>query len=296
MELPLLRVILDSGGELRMKDAVRLVTTSFPNITSEDLERRVSSGGRQWTNRVRWARQNLVSRGELDKSTRGIWKITEKGRLRLQHESRQIIPIRETRLGTTRISGSGRELLSATLVKDEENLYDPALNWLNANWGREVRDDGDEYWIRVTATKARKGQLGKWSRPDLTSIQVSRFDVLPERSIEVSTFEVKRFSDLSDLASVYEAASHQRWSHYTYLVVEVPNKEYPIPEYLISESARFGVGLLKMFVEDTSKEYELEESIGPRRQSPEPKELDRMLLDFFSNSQKELRRFKDLIK
>lgn len=182
------------------------------------------------------------------------------------------------------------------LVGDEDKLYEPALQWLDANWGKEVRDDGDEYWARITASKVRKGQLGKWSRPDITSIQVSRFDVLPQRSVEVSTFEIKRFSDLTDLASVYEAASHQRWAHYTYLVVEVPDIAHPIPEYLITEAARFGVGLLKIYVDSASKAYELEEVVGLKRQNPEPKELDRMLSDFFSYSQKDLRRFREVAR
>lgn len=297
IEVPLLKVINDSGGELRMKDAVRLVTSLFPRLTEDELSKKLPSGvGNYWVNRVQWARQHLVSIGELDRSTRGIWRITEKGRNRLLGETpSQKRPSQSTLQDIP--AASVRPLtITQNLVADESSLYEPALTWLKGNWGKEITDDGDEYWARVTATQARRGQLGKWSRPDLTSIQVYRFDVLPERSIEVSTFEVKRFSDSTDLASVYEAASHQRWAQYTYLVVEVPDQDTRLQEYLTTEAARFGVGLLVMYRDSTSSQYEMEEVLGPKRQSPEPKELDRMLVDFFSYSERELRKFRDLIR
>ena len=289
IEIPLLSVIADAGGELPVKDAVKLVTLEFPNLTTEDLERMVPSGKENyWINRIRWVRQALADKGELDPSAHGMWRITEKGRVRLE----------QARRPASTTSTSPVQLVTAQdsrLVKDEAELYDPMVVWLNVNWGKNVKDCGDDYWVRVTATQSRKGQLGKWSRPDVTSIQVSRFDVLPQRSIEVKTFEIKRFTN-TDLTSVYEAASHQRWAHHTYLVIEIPDKNTPMPEYLTTESARFGVGLLKMYTKHGGAEYELEEVVGPKRQDPDPKELDGMLVDFFSYSAKELRRFKDLIK
>lgn len=280
-----------------MKDAVRLVTRMFPELTAEELSRKLPSGvGNYWVNRVQWARQHLVSRGELDKSTRGIWRITERGRSRLQKPTPLGRQPQEP--GTTvKITTPSQTLtISANLVADESSLYEPALKWLKDNWGKEVVEDGDDYWARVTATQARRGQLGKWSRPDITSIQVNRFDILPERSIEVSTFEVKKFSDSTDLASVYEAASHQRWAQYTYLVAEVPDENSRLHEYLMTEAARFGVGLLTMHRDSSIGQYEMEEVLGPKRQTPDPKELDRMLADFFSYNDKELRKFRDLIR
>ncbi|MGA2971740.1 MAG: winged helix-turn-helix domain-containing protein [Candidatus Bathyarchaeia archaeon] len=47
---------------------------------------RLKSGANRWRNSVLWARLNLVRAGELDGSVRGIWKITDKGRARLQQE------------------------------------------------------------------------------------------------------------------------------------------------------------------------------------------------------------------
>jgi restriction system protein len=38
---------------------------------------------RKWWNLVQWVRQKLVERGEIDGSTRGVWRITDAGRARL---------------------------------------------------------------------------------------------------------------------------------------------------------------------------------------------------------------------
>ena len=42
-----------------------------------------STGASKWENDVQWARQRLVSAGELDPSVRGLWKITDSGRARI---------------------------------------------------------------------------------------------------------------------------------------------------------------------------------------------------------------------
>ncbi len=39
-----------------------------------------------WENRIAWVRYQLAENGEIDKSVRGMWRITEKGRERLRKE------------------------------------------------------------------------------------------------------------------------------------------------------------------------------------------------------------------
>jgi restriction system protein len=36
----------------------------------------------RWHNLVQWSRQKLVEKGEIDGSTRGVWKLTPRGRAR----------------------------------------------------------------------------------------------------------------------------------------------------------------------------------------------------------------------
>ena len=85
-ELPLLREIEAVGGEAKPQTIYSKVTSHFPQITKEDLEETITVGINKWTNRIQWARQSLVLKGELERYPRGIWRITAKGRERLRAE------------------------------------------------------------------------------------------------------------------------------------------------------------------------------------------------------------------
>jgi len=80
IELPLLLEIEAMGGEARPQDLYPRVTAHFPQITEADLKETITGGMNKWTNRIQWARQALVSKGELERYPRGVWRITEKGR------------------------------------------------------------------------------------------------------------------------------------------------------------------------------------------------------------------------
>ncbi len=86
MELPLLKVIADNGGELTMEPAVKGVTGLYDRLTKEDVESRLDSGELKWKNRVRWVRLALVRKGELDNTVAGVWGITAKGKDRVRDE------------------------------------------------------------------------------------------------------------------------------------------------------------------------------------------------------------------
>jgi predicted nuclease of predicted toxin-antitoxin system len=91
-ELPLLREIEAVGGEAKPQTIYSKVTSHFPQITKEDLEETITGGINKWTNRIQWARQSLVLKGELERYPRGIWRITAKGRQRLRAE---VPPLKE---------------------------------------------------------------------------------------------------------------------------------------------------------------------------------------------------------
>jgi hypothetical protein len=82
VELPLLRVLSDLGGEAKPKDVYARVAAHFPQLTDEDLRGRMDLGAVKWWNDVQWARQRLVQKGEIDGSVHGVWRITD-GRARL---------------------------------------------------------------------------------------------------------------------------------------------------------------------------------------------------------------------
>lgn len=80
--IPLLKVLADCGGSAKPRDIYPRVASHFPDLTVEEQELRLESspGTRKWWNLVQWVRQDLVQAGHLDGSTRGVWKLTDKGR------------------------------------------------------------------------------------------------------------------------------------------------------------------------------------------------------------------------
>ena len=84
IEVPLLEVLVELGGQGKPKEIYPLVTKKFPEIRDEDLTETLLSGGSKWTNRIQWVRQRLIDKGELHSPSRGIWAITDKGRKRVE--------------------------------------------------------------------------------------------------------------------------------------------------------------------------------------------------------------------
>jgi hypothetical protein len=62
IEIPLLKEIDRAGGEVRPRDIYDKVVQHFPQLTEEDLERRMERypSMNQWHNKVQWARQSLI--------------------------------------------------------------------------------------------------------------------------------------------------------------------------------------------------------------------------------------------
>lgn len=84
IELPLLKTLQELGGKAEPKELYPRLATIFPQLTQEDLTARTPSNPSifRWHNLVQWSRQKLVEKGEIDGSTRGIWKLTARGRAR----------------------------------------------------------------------------------------------------------------------------------------------------------------------------------------------------------------------
>lgn len=85
IEIPLLKVLAESGGSAKPRDLYPKVAAYFPELTPEELEQRLESSAstRKWWNLVQWVRQRLVESYQIDGSTRGVWTLTDAGRARL---------------------------------------------------------------------------------------------------------------------------------------------------------------------------------------------------------------------
>jgi hypothetical protein len=91
IELPLLEVLAELGGEAKPREVYPLVATRFPLLTAEEQEQRLENypSIRKWSNLVQWVRQRLVDVGEIDGSQRGVWRISSSGRERLDRRKRE---------------------------------------------------------------------------------------------------------------------------------------------------------------------------------------------------------------
>ena len=80
-EIPLLKVLIAVGGRARPQEAIKQVTTYFPDLTPADLTMKTPSGtDHKWRNIVAWVRNTLCDRGAIDRTVPGVWVITEIGR------------------------------------------------------------------------------------------------------------------------------------------------------------------------------------------------------------------------
>lgn len=88
---PLLDALRELGYSGKPKEVSETIAKSL-NVPDTILDQTLKSGSNRFHNQVAWARQYLTWEGLLESSTRGTWKLTEKGKnTRLsERESREI--------------------------------------------------------------------------------------------------------------------------------------------------------------------------------------------------------------
>jgi hypothetical protein len=120
----------------------------------------------------------------------------------------------------------------ARLVGKESDLYDPFVDWLKAELEGQP---GFAHAKRTASAKGWASGSGKWSRPDVTAVQVITYEWLPQVTVEILSYEIKRYADAQKLESVYEAAAHQRWAHRASMVVELDREAGALPDAMLDE-------------------------------------------------------------
>lgn len=88
-ELPLLRALSNAGGEAPYREVVASVGEELKDaLMPADFET-LASGNIRWHSRIQFVRLRLVERGEMDRnSPRGVWRIADAGRKRLEQETK----------------------------------------------------------------------------------------------------------------------------------------------------------------------------------------------------------------
>jgi hypothetical protein len=180
--------------------------------------------------------------------------------------------IRLTRKGERQVPRP--EDVPKSTVAEEADLYEPLAGFLR----RQADEDGIEAVICTTHALRVRGQ---WQNPDVARIAVERYPRLHSMRVVATTYEVKQFPKW-DVAAVYEAASHHRFSHEAWVVLEWPNGvEFSLtdPTYKLDqigrECQRFGVGLATLHPYYSS--YRLRPRVDPMPQAPEDGDVEAWL-------------------
>jgi hypothetical protein len=171
IQIPLLHLIHDMGGEVRRRDVFDTLADYF-GLTKEEREEIYPSGFHKKFNfRVQMARKRLCSRGFLDDSIRGLWKITEKGRKELS----RLGLIDKPFPGAASLQGQG-VLTSIKAAKepklDEEEILQRVLEEIAPDGPKKFPDDflndncNDFYEVELPGTQL---QLAPLSQTVITS-------------------------------------------------------------------------------------------------------------------------------
>jgi len=75
---PILETLKEMGGAGTAAEVIDRVIERM-NIPESEVEKTISSGQSRVKNRIQWAKMYLSKAGYIDSSTRGTWKLTEKG-------------------------------------------------------------------------------------------------------------------------------------------------------------------------------------------------------------------------
>jgi hypothetical protein len=190
------------------------------------------------------------------------------------------------RIGVLLASTTAPEPSGPGLVSRESDLYAPFADWIGASF-----EDQDLAFAHAKITATARGRVrsgGRWSRPDVTAVQVFRYDWLPDITVEVSSYEIKRATDAEKLESVYEAAAHGRWAHRVSLVLEQLADDGPVATSILDEVRRFRLGLYVMRRRPGGGFDIREEVEPPLTPESQPEDLN-ALLDYFLRDPSTLR-------
>ena len=170
----------------------------------------------------------------------------------------------------------------------EKDLYDPIVFTIRSHWvpDHQIQD----FVIDCTAQQGRRDTGGKWTRPDITLASCNTYKFVPGKQVELNTFEIKTYDGL-DVTAVYEALSHRRAAHYSYVLAYVPESERAVLKSLLhrvrGDADEHGVGFIVVAEAADYETWDFE--VEPSRNDPDPADLD----NFIRNQTSE--EFKDSI-
>jgi hypothetical protein len=172
-ELPLLKTLQELGGKAEPKALYLKLAEMFPQLTEEDLSARMPSSPStfRWHNIVQWSRQKLVEKGEIDGSTRGVWKLTPRGRARATgataNSSEELLLAHQATLKDLVYENESEVKLRiiSELQKSRSHRFRTVLHvvsgspWLRAAASYRSRRRSRHRWLRPIPTRCRYNSL-----------------------------------------------------------------------------------------------------------------------------------------
>jgi hypothetical protein len=176
-------------------------------------------------------------------------------------------------------------------VRDETELYKPIKKWIDGKEKKKYAFKG-EYISKVTGpSKGQKRKTGTWSRPDVSVVTVANHEYLPHRTVEITTVEAKRYRDIK-LLGLFEAVSHTKFGHKTYLALEWRQVEdiddcndEDIREVL-KEALRFGVGVIQMRRKTNKIDWDIRIVQTALHHDPDARDCNRFLGNILTKKEK----------
>lgn len=160
-------------------------------------------------------------------------------------------------------------------VKEKE-LYKPFFETLKSFWTKD--NDVKNYIIQITANQGSKDTGGKWTRPDITIIDIKTFPFYPEKILEVITFEMKP-ADNYGIEAVFETAAHAVFAHKSYLAIHYLKDDYESDELIETIRKRcemFGVGLV--LFKDPGDWKTIIPLLDSKHNNPDPSEVNQFIV------------------
>ncbi|MFG1211214.1 hypothetical protein V5F72_02180 [Xanthobacter flavus] len=174
-----------------------------------------------------------------------------------------------------RKKNSDGNLKSEKLTNEDESelgLYQPVKHYLENHWS--ILRGFNGFVCEITAHQGRRDTGGSWSRPDISFIAFKNYEFMPEKVLEVCSFEVKHSNDIS-VKGVMEALSHREAAHRSYVIYNTSGKdffEYPESKRIEEISSRYGIGIFA--AKSINDPNEWAEVVSASRSNPDPEAVD----------------------
>jgi hypothetical protein len=162
------------------------------------------------------------------------------------------------------------------LYAREKELYEPMREVIAGGWAKDRKDE--PIAVEIVGLQGRRATGGKWTRPDIVSVNVKTWVHIPGRHLEVVTFEVKP-SDQVNVSAVYEALAHLRSATHAYVLIHIPDEQLPEVTDALDEvcqvARQHGVGVIVAGAPDDYATWEEREEA--QRHEPDPGRLDQFI-------------------